>query len=103
MENLDIQKNDTEGDPRTIKQRTLDALSTLPSWARSTFILAIFVFLVSSFILLAKIVDKQLVEIPRHGGQLIEGIIGQPRFINPVIAKSYVGHSFYFTPNFLFL
>ena len=88
MENLDIQKNDTEGVPRTIKQRTLDALSMLPSWARSTFILALFVFLVTSFILLTKLVDKQLVEIPRHGGQLIEGIIGQPRFINPVIAKS---------------
>ncbi len=88
MENLDIQKNATVGDHRTMKQRTLYGLSTLPSWTRITFILALFIFLVTSFILLAKLVDKRLVEIPRHGGQLVEGIIGQPRFINPVIAKS---------------
>ena len=88
MENLDIQQHDTEGDPRSMKQRTLAALSALPSWTRSTFIIALFVFFVTSFIFIAKIIDSKLVEIPRHGGQLIEGIIGQPRFINPVIAKS---------------
>ena len=50
--------------------------------------LAGLVFIVSTFLLLTKLSDRFLVEIPRHGGELVEGIIGRPRFINPVIAKS---------------
>ncbi len=88
MENFETQKNDVRIRMKSVKQKLLLALSTLPFWARVLLLLAIFVFLLSSFTLSAKLIDQRLVEIPRHGGQLVEGIIGRPRFINPVIAKS---------------
>jgi peptide/nickel transport system substrate-binding protein len=51
------------------------------------FALAI-VFLVSSILALWKINNSYLVDIPADGGILTEGIIGTPRFINPVLAIS---------------
>ena len=55
---------------------------------RTLFIFGAGVLLVTSLILLAKFNDRFLVEIPQHGSALTEGIIGRPRFINPVMAKS---------------
>lgn len=46
------------------------------------------IFIVSSFILLWKVNQSFLVEFPARGGQLKEGIIGSPRFINPILAIS---------------
>ena len=54
---------------------------------RILFLTAI-IFIFSSLALLVRYNDRFLVEVPRHGGTLSEGIIGRPRFINPVIAKS---------------
>lgn len=70
------------------KQKLLARLTLLPSPLKKVFAIALIVFLGTSFALLVKIIDTQLVEVPRHGGMLVEGIIGRPRFINPVIAKS---------------
>lgn len=52
--------------------------------------LSIFVvaFSLSTLIILAKVNSNLLVQIPDNGGTLTEGIIGTPRFINPVIANS---------------
>ena len=66
----------------------LATLVRLSLTKRVAFVIALFAFFASSFVLVTKLVDKQLVEIPRHGGILAEGIIGRPRFINPIIAKS---------------
>lgn len=71
-----------------LKARTLDALLALPWYMRVLFMGAAFVFTVSSFLLAAKQTERFLVEVPRSGGKLTEGIIGRPHFINPVIAKS---------------
>lgn len=46
------------------------------------------VFIVSSTLLLWKVNQSFLVEFPAYGGQLKEGIIGSPRFINPILAIS---------------
>lgn len=46
------------------------------------------VFLVSSILALWKINSSYLVNIPADGGTLTEGIIGTPRFINPILAIS---------------
>lgn len=51
------------------------------------FALAI-VFLASSILALWKINSSYLVDIPADGGALTEGIIGTPRFINPLLATS---------------
>ncbi|MDO8590225.1 MAG: ABC transporter substrate-binding protein [bacterium] len=54
---------------------------------------AVFFFLVSVFVfsgttLLWKVSSTYLVEVPTEGGTLTEGVVGNPRFINPVLAIS---------------
>ncbi len=44
--------------------------------------------LVSLFLILDKVNEKYLTERPISGGQIKEGVIGSPRFINPVLASS---------------
>jgi peptide/nickel transport system substrate-binding protein len=46
------------------------------------------IFILSSLLLLMKLNDKYMVEVPKTGGTLTEGIIGTPRFINPLLAIS---------------
>lgn len=46
------------------------------------------IFVVSGLSLFWKVGDAFLVEIPNRGGTLVEGIVGNPRFINPVLAIS---------------
>ncbi len=45
-------------------------------------------FVVSGLILLLKVNGEFLVEVPTTGGKLVEGVVGNPRFINPVLAIS---------------
>ena len=71
-----------------MKRTILARLTLLPAPMKTAFAIALFLFFATSFALGAKLIDSYLVEVPRHGGMLIEGIIGRPRFINPVIAKS---------------
>jgi peptide/nickel transport system substrate-binding protein len=42
----------------------------------------------SVFFMLVKINNAYLVTVPARGGELVEGIIGSPRFVNPVLAIS---------------
>lgn len=46
------------------------------------------VFLLSGIILLWQVNNAYLVEVPTRGGTLTEGMVGNPRFINPVLAIS---------------
>ncbi len=46
------------------------------------------VFVLSGLSLLFQVNRLFLVEVPDHGGTLSEGIIGSPRFINPLLASS---------------
>lgn len=46
------------------------------------------IFICSSILLLWKVNSSYLVEVPTQGGTLSEGIVGNPRFINPVLAIS---------------
>lgn len=52
------------------------------------FYLACGVFVVSGFTLLLRVHNSFLVEVPSFGGGFIEGIVGSPRFINPILAIS---------------
>ena len=51
------------------------------------FSLFVIVFGVSALLLLWNVNQSFLVEIPASGGTLVEGIVGTPRFINPVLAQ----------------
>ena len=44
--------------------------------------------IISGLSLLYQVNKKFLVEVPDYGGRLVEGVIGSPRFINPILASS---------------
>jgi len=69
-------------------ERVEKTLSSLSLTARIIFYAGSCLLILITGILLLKINSAFLVEIPRHGGMLEEGIIGSPRFINPVLALS---------------
>lgn len=47
-----------------------------------------FIFIISGLAVIYKINKSFLVEVPDYGGSITEGIVGLPRFINPVLAIS---------------
>lgn len=69
-------------------KRVVGYLFSLPRPFRLAFLFACIVFLATSFTIAVNWSSRFLVEVPRKGGSITEGIIGRPRFINPVIAKS---------------
>lgn len=71
------------------KSRTV--MKTVASFSLTEKIIFYFflgVFIASSAVLLWKVSQSFLLEFPARGGQLKEGIIGSPRFINPILAIS---------------
>jgi peptide/nickel transport system substrate-binding protein len=48
------------------------------------------IFIVSGVFLLGKVNDSLKIDVPSNGGYLTEGIVGSPRFVNPVLAVSDV-------------
>ncbi|MFH1759309.1 MAG: peptide ABC transporter substrate-binding protein [Patescibacteria group bacterium] len=48
---------------------------------------ALLIFLVSAFFITVNIYYQNTIEQPKRGGKYIEGIVGQPSFINPLIAN----------------
>jgi len=55
---------------------------------RTIFYAFVLVFVFSAFSLLLKVSESYLVRVPIVGGTLTEGVVGNPRFINPVLALS---------------
>jgi len=66
----------------------LKAIASFSITEKIIFYFFLCVLIVSSFLLLWKVNQSFLVEFPARGGQLKEGIIGSPRFINPILAMS---------------
>lgn len=52
----------------------------------------IIIFVVSGGYGLSKLNQKSIVSVPNTGGSLIEGVIGTPRFVNPVLAITRADH-----------
>lgn len=63
------------------------AVAALPRPARAVFWLCALIFLATSFGLLGVVGERYLVEVPQHGGSITEGVIGWPRYINPILAR----------------
>ncbi len=55
---------------------------------KAVFYFFVSIFILSGITLLWKVSNAYLVEVPTRGGTLTEGIVGNPRFINPVLAIS---------------
>lgn len=69
----------------TTAQRTFSTLSPFEKCIIGTLIL---ILAVSSIVLFVRISNTFLVKVPVKGGSLTEGVIGSPRFINPLLAIS---------------
>jgi peptide/nickel transport system substrate-binding protein len=52
------------------------------------FYIVSFIFVVSGLTLLFQLNSSLMVEVPAYGGSFTEGLIGSPRFVNPVLAIS---------------
>ncbi len=52
------------------------------------FLSLLIIFFISVFIILENINKSYMVNIPMQGGSISEGIVGIPRFINPILANS---------------
>lgn len=64
------------------------ALGTFSLLERLLFILLIALTAISMLITLRILNERFLVEVPTQGGTLVEGIVGTPRFVNPVLATT---------------
>ncbi len=69
-----------------------DTYRSFSKSGRTLFVFFSTLLVVSSFGLLFILNNALIVSIPAHGGSLTEGIIGSPRFINPVLAISDADH-----------
>lgn len=68
------------------KEEIRKAIYTFSSKKMVIFLITLGAFIVSGFLILNKINQKFLIERPLKGGSVTEGVIGSPRFINPVLA-----------------
>ncbi|MBI4156064.1 MAG: hypothetical protein HY507_02405 [Candidatus Zambryskibacteria bacterium] len=55
---------------------------------RIIFFLFVTIFIGSGIVLLYQVSKSFMVEVPDYGGTLTEGVIGSPRFVNPILATS---------------
>lgn len=65
-----------------------EAIKRFSLTERVLFYVLLVFFIAGGLTLLFKVNQAFLVEIPREGGTLTEGIVGSPRFINPLLAIS---------------
>ncbi|MCR4306621.1 MAG: ABC transporter substrate-binding protein, partial [Candidatus Yonathbacteria bacterium] len=73
---------------RAFVQKITRIIASFSRIERIAFFLFVWLFVISFFVLLWNINKSFLIEIPADGGSLTEGIIGAPRFINPLLAIS---------------
>lgn len=71
---------------RNIKER----LNSFTLSEKTAFFTFVIILAVSILGLLLSINAKTLISIPRRGGSITEGIVGNPRFINPLLAQKEV-------------
>ena len=64
------------------------AIRNMRLWEKLVFFALVISFLVSFLTIIWKISNLYMTDVPAYGGTLTEGIIGTPRFINPVLASS---------------
>ena len=63
-------------------------LQKFSPFERGMFLVLLFVFVLSAFFLASSVNTRALVTVPSFGGSFSEGVIGSPRFINPLLAQS---------------
>lgn len=77
---------------RTLLRTASHTYESFSHSGRSLFLFFAVVCVISSAALVYLLNDSLLVEVPSSGGSYTEGIIGAPRFINPILAVSDSDH-----------
>ncbi|MDE1874817.1 MAG: peptide ABC transporter substrate-binding protein [Patescibacteria group bacterium] len=77
------------------KERKAKGISKLDALVKSfsitekvLFVVCAVIFAAGALSLLGKVSDAFSVDVPARGGSLVEGIVGTPRFVNPLLAVS---------------
>lgn len=71
-----------------ILERIMNVVRSFSLTEKTLFVLFSIIFIVSGLSLLYRVNESFLVEVPDYGGSLTEGVVGAPRFINPILATS---------------
>ncbi len=69
-------------------QRIMRVIRAFSLTEKTLFFFFVIIFVGSGLSLLYQVNKLFLVEVPDYGGSLAEGVIGSPRFINPILASS---------------
>lgn len=69
-------------------RKTRSVITTFSPREKLLFFFALTIFAISAILLLSEINRALTVEVPARGGSLVEGVLGTPRFINPLLAIS---------------
>ncbi len=72
----------------SFKQKVISAVNSFSVKETALFVFLSVVFILSLAGIIWKINDSFMVPIPAKGGEISEGVIGAPRFINPLLAVS---------------
>lgn len=70
----------------SLRHRLSATVSSLSRTGKLVFYTLAVVFCFSGLSLAAKANDQFMVEVPKHGGTFTEGVVGVPRYVNPVLA-----------------
>ncbi len=74
---------------RVPSRTTIRSLTSAPlSWLGIGLLVLFGAIAITTYILLIQLNSRLLVTIPAHGGTLTEGVIGAPRVINPILART---------------
>ncbi len=70
------------------KEKINQAMAAFSKKERRVFAVLVCVLVISALVLLQGVNRSFLVRVPLEGGAIAEGIVGTPRFVNPVLASS---------------
>ena len=73
-----------------IKNKIKIAIASFSKKERIVFLFFLTTLTISSIVLLENVNKSFMISVPREGGNIREGIIGSPRFVNPILAYSSV-------------
>ena len=71
-----------------LKNKIRLAISSFSKKERVVFLFFVFTLILSTIVLLENVNKKFMVSVPTEGGTLTEGIVGSPRFVNPILTYS---------------
>lgn len=70
----------------SFRHRVNNSIHSLSLFGKTIFTVLAIIFVISALSLLLRVNNFFIVSVPQHGGILTEGVIGLPRYINPVLA-----------------